>query len=402
MASMASSLGNSTASTRYASLASTATSSFHSAFYNTKMGQYGGDSGAVQSLTLPALFIHSPPAQLFPSVLRTLANDLSQSTDYDPRVGAVTSKILLNVLSDNGLHATALRAATSVTEPSWGYWWSQNSSTCWESWPAGHGTRNHIFLCGGVGEWMWKHLVGLTASASQFAQVQVAPRVHPNLGPSSASGQFWSPRGIISSAWNLTEGGGKVSLSVLLPIGVRGATIVVPKPFVSVPTPPETVCRAASERSKAPLGLSCPSGSGKISSIDFAAFGTPTVSGQCLGWQANATCNDNATLVHDLVAKACVGQSACSIDFGEAGKSPFGDPCPMVVKTLAVRATCSGGSGSKPTAAARVSEAGELVWDGKRLVGSHPGLLNASDAGEGIEFVTTNGNFFFSATPVKA
>ena len=40
MAEMAASLGNSSASTRYTSLAQAATTSFHKAFYNPKFGQY--------------------------------------------------------------------------------------------------------------------------------------------------------------------------------------------------------------------------------------------------------------------------------------------------------------------------------------------------------------------------
>ena len=122
-------------------------------------------------------------------MLQTLETNLAQTNGYNPMVGAVTSKILLNVLSDNGLHQTALKTATMTTAPSWGFWWARNSSTCWESWPLkdghGSGTLNHIFLCGGVGEWMWKHLVGLTPAAPQFAEVTIHPKVHPTEGPAS-------------------------------------------------------------------------------------------------------------------------------------------------------------------------------------------------------------------------
>ena len=57
----------------------------------------------------------------------------------------MTSKILLGVLSSNGLHEAALRVATQTTEPSWGYWWAQGSTTCWETWKGlQEGTRNHV------------------------------------------------------------------------------------------------------------------------------------------------------------------------------------------------------------------------------------------------------------------
>ena len=79
---------------------------------------------------------------------------------------------------------------------------------------------------------MWKHLVGLKPAAPAFAEVVVAPRVHPKYGPRSVTGDFLSASGAISSAWGLGPHGTKVSLNVSLPVGVRRATIVVPYPFV--------------------------------------------------------------------------------------------------------------------------------------------------------------------------
>ena len=71
-------------------------------------------------------------------------------------IGAVTSKILFNLLSENGLHEAALRTAVNTEEPSIGHWWKKwNATTCYEAFPNSnsdtnaHGTLNHIFLCGG-------------------------------------------------------------------------------------------------------------------------------------------------------------------------------------------------------------------------------------------------------------
>ena len=106
----------------------------------------GGDNGAVQTLTSPAIKVAAPPASMMSAVIKTLQDDFATLTNFTPRVGAVTSKIILNVLSENGLHRTALRVATATTMPSWGWWWTQNATTCWEAFPGGGGTRNHIFL----------------------------------------------------------------------------------------------------------------------------------------------------------------------------------------------------------------------------------------------------------------
>ena len=141
------------------------------------------------------------------------------------------------MLSENGLHETALRTATGTNSPSWGYWWSQGLTTCAEAFTNNFttqiegGTLNHIFLCGGIGEWYWKHLVGLTPTAPGFAAVSIAPKIHDQVGPKTVGGEFRSPKGLISSRWNITAKG--VTLTASLPVGVQQAIIVVPKPMLN-------------------------------------------------------------------------------------------------------------------------------------------------------------------------
>jgi hypothetical protein len=90
-------------------------------------------------------------------------------------------------------------------------------------------------------------------------------------------------------------------------------------------------CEVAPEHSNAQL--TCVAGGGKsglFTGVTFASFGTPT--GSCPGPFAKSSC-DAATSVA-VVAKACVGQSSCSI---AATTDNFGgDPCVNVLKQLAV------------------------------------------------------------------
>lgn len=116
MSEMATVLGDTTAAARYDTAAERGRHIFHTVFWYPRLSAYGGDSGAVQTLTSPAIDIGAPPTALMPSVVKTLADDFSQKTNYTPQVGAVTSKIILNVLSENNLHSTALRAATTTQE----------------------------------------------------------------------------------------------------------------------------------------------------------------------------------------------------------------------------------------------------------------------------------------------
>eukprot|EP01052_Picozoa_sp_SAG31_P054831 SAG31_NODE_14807_length_786_cov_1.783115_1_plen_97_part_10 len=80
-------------------------------------------------------------------------------------------------------------------------------------------------------------MVGLQPASPGFAEVVVAPKIHDSLGPRSVGGEFLSPKGLISSKWMVMRGSGGgaagVALSVTLPIGVKAATIVVPKPMAA-------------------------------------------------------------------------------------------------------------------------------------------------------------------------
>eukprot|EP01047_Picozoa_sp_COSAG01_P021425 COSAG01_NODE_1242_length_11084_cov_178.815112_2_plen_282_part_00 len=131
MAQMAAVLHRAGAARRYHQMAATATADFHRAFYSPQFGAYGGDAGAVQSLTVPALVLGAAPPALKPQIVEALAYDVEHTAGYTLRVGAVTSKSLLNVLSDHGHHTAALRLATTTAEPSWGSWLARNATTCW-------------------------------------------------------------------------------------------------------------------------------------------------------------------------------------------------------------------------------------------------------------------------------
>ncbi|XXG71673.1 hypothetical protein AAC387_Pa07g0942 [Persea americana] len=71
----------------------------------------------------------------------------------------------------------------------------------------------------------------------------------------------------------------------------------------------------------------------KITSINFASFGTPE--GRC-GKFSHGTCSGDNVL--PIIQKVCIGHESCSI---AVSTFKFGDPCPGVPKSLAVEALCS-------------------------------------------------------------
>jgi hypothetical protein len=83
---------------------------------------------------------------------------------------------------------------------------------------------NHWAL-GAVGEWMWRHLVGLNPDESRpgWKHFTVAPR--PGGGVTAARGEYKSVRGTIVSDWRLERG--TFHLDVTVPVNAT-ATVRLP------------------------------------------------------------------------------------------------------------------------------------------------------------------------------
>ena len=243
MAALAAAVKDDAAHARYAALAAAATAGFHTNHWNEALASYGGDEGVVQTLNVPALALGSAPSpKQRGQVAAAIRHDLEARTNYHLSTGAVMSNWLLNVLSDNSMHDAALRVASQTTFPSWGWWLAMNATTCWETWHNGTGhhtgigpflgsvnSHNHVFLCGGVSQWMWNQLAGIKSTAPGFATVSVAPRVDPALGPASVVARYRTPRGVVKVAWNRTDAA--VRLRVQIPVGIEAAVVSVPTPF---------------------------------------------------------------------------------------------------------------------------------------------------------------------------
>lgn len=405
MASMAGHLGRGDPAGRYATAAAAATRGFHARFWNESSRSYGSDWSGQQMLSIPAMTIDAMPSpDVQARVVELMRADLHNRSGHHLQVGAVSSKSYLNELSRHGLHAEALRVATQRTEPGWGWWLTMGATTCWEKWP-GDTSRNHIFMCGGYGEWLWKYVVGLRLGSPGFATVVIEPNIDGFYGPAHASGNFTSPRGSVFVAWGRADTNGSISVRAALPPGVASATVRVPAPF-GVPTPasPEVVCATGSELGAKQVAinsfnqltgypkvvhLEC-SGGGRVGSIDYASFGVPSAnaSADCGRWSgADQVCHANSSFA--VVERLCLNQTRCSI---AVNTSVFGgDPCPFHIKTLAIRATCVGGMARARPSTFTVSEGGKLVWDGAKVVAGVDGVISAHAAANAVEFQLLGG-----------
>ena len=66
-----------------------------------------------------------------------------------------------------------------------------------------HGSRNHGWLCGGLAEWLYSVLGGISPGADGFGTVIVAPQIShtASLGPDSVAMELRTVRGVVRSNW---------------------------------------------------------------------------------------------------------------------------------------------------------------------------------------------------------
>ena len=132
--------------------------------------------------------------------------------------GSVGAKNFFQQTSKNSGHDIALNVALQDTYPSFGYWIKQGATSCWEDW-TGYAdpthppqpTHNHIFLCGGLGEWLYTNVGGITLPEEiAFKKILIAPKISELVGPASVRTSFNSPYGLVKMEWNRTLSAGEI------------------------------------------------------------------------------------------------------------------------------------------------------------------------------------------------
>lgn len=213
MADMAAVLDRDNDHRHYRSLGQEVRYEWHKAYYNSQHGLYGyaaEDGFAAQTLTTAPLAMEDViPRDVFDKVVKNLKHDVESIRKYHQTFGSVGAKHFFTQLSNYGMHDAAIQVATQDSFPSFGYWISKGATSCWENW-SGHSdpmhppqpTHNHIFLCGGVGEWMYTHLSGMSLPATPgYTSVVVSPRISFSNGPGKSLMTLVTPYGTVSSNW---------------------------------------------------------------------------------------------------------------------------------------------------------------------------------------------------------
>ena len=162
--------------------------------------------------------------------------------------------------------------------------------------------------------------------------------------------------------------------------------------------------------------LNCSDLGGTIDSIVFANYGTTT--GSCHTYIANCTGDDSLAVVE----KACLGKASCIVNASRQefahGETPY-DPCPGIVKTLAIEARCSAifrlhvslpvgvaatvrlPLGGRDADSVNIYESEQLLWEAGSYKPVAPGVYTAAPwsdvTGSGVEMRIGSGKYSFTA-----
>jgi len=198
--------------------------------YVSEDGTIRGDTQAGYAL---ALRFNLLPAEIRPLAAQHMVRQFER---YDGHMstGIQTSHRLMLELTRNGYHDHAHRLLQLKTVPSWGFMAEQGATTVWERWDGyvpGRGFQsprmnsfNHWAL-GSVGEWVWRHVVGLNPDEAQPSYKHFVIEPRPGGGLTWARGSYDSVRGRIESHWRIE--GNRFRLRVSVPPNAT-ATVSLP------------------------------------------------------------------------------------------------------------------------------------------------------------------------------
>lgn len=203
------------------------------AFMDKYVSGDGTIAGNTQAGYAIALELGLLPESLRPKAAARMVDAVKA---YDGRMstGIHTTIRLMNQLSEYGYSDLAYQLLTSRRFPSWFYSIDQGATTIWERWDgyvAGRGFQNpgmnsfnHVAI-GAVGEWMYRHMLGIQYDESQPGYSHFYIKPQPGKSLEWAKGSYRSIAGNIEVSW--TRKNNLFSLDITVPVNTT-ATVVLP------------------------------------------------------------------------------------------------------------------------------------------------------------------------------
>lgn len=182
----------------------------------------GTVEGDLQGLYVMALYSGAAEGELAWKVAARLAAKI-EANGGGLDTGFVSTPHLLDVLTGHGYEALAWQLLFRTESPSWLYQVEKGATTIWENWnavrPDGTVTNssyNHYSL-GSVGDWIYRHIGGLTRVGAGWSEIEYSPNV--NCGLDWAECSHRTPYGLAACRWR--KDGEGTALDITVPHGVK-------------------------------------------------------------------------------------------------------------------------------------------------------------------------------------
>jgi alpha-L-rhamnosidase len=209
-------LGKTAEAEEYNKLAEKVRSAFQQKYYDKKKGTYGAYGGNIFALKMGV------PADQYDRVVAALQADIiANGGNLD--TGIFGTQFFFEVLSENGLHEMAYEAMNKKTQPGYGWWIEQGSSTMWEHWDE-EGSHNHPMFGGGI-VWFYRVLAGMNADQQQPGYRNIIFKPQPAGDVTFASYSNETQYGTASVNWKRESN--VFRLDIVVPVGST-ATVYVP------------------------------------------------------------------------------------------------------------------------------------------------------------------------------
>ncbi|MEO8614163.1 MAG: family 78 glycoside hydrolase catalytic domain, partial [Luteolibacter sp.] len=219
MSRIATILGKTADTGRYAAQATDIGTAFNRKFFNAGTKQYA--TGSQCSNAMP-LVLGLVPAEHRSAVVENLVQDVQAK---GPTAGDVGYRYLLRSLSDSGRSDVIFTMNNQSDKPGYGMQLARGATALTEAWNGLRASSQNHFMLGQINEWFYHDLAGIQCDPAGpgFRKIIIHPAIVGDLTEVSAS--YDSVSGKITSAWKRTDR--QLGLSVVIPPNTT-ATVYVP------------------------------------------------------------------------------------------------------------------------------------------------------------------------------
>lgn len=202
----------------YADLAAKVKAAFNKEFVS-ETGRVGPNT---QTAYVLALHFDLLPEEMRAKAAARLADEVRKA-HYHLTTGFVGTPYLCHVLNRFGYTDIAYELLNQESYPSWLYPVKRGATTIWERWDgikpdgsfqdAGMNSFNH-YAYGAIGEWLYRVVAGIDVDPTEPGYQHILFQPQPGGGLTHARATLDSPHGLVTSAWELTEAGLRLNITV--------------------------------------------------------------------------------------------------------------------------------------------------------------------------------------------